>query len=177
MCKDSRKKKERREQREVAPRAKVKETEKRANRKKLPKWKLILLSLTPAFFLLLTAEGVTRILVSGGPEVKTLPLPEEQAGLFKLDQYLFWKITPNLNLSYMGAPVRTNSWGLRNEEFGDKEKNEFRILSLGESSTFGVGVANGQTYTALLEENLQALHPEKHIRTLNGGVSWFSITR
>ena len=29
--------------------------------------------------------------------------------------------------------------------------NELRILSLGESTTFGVGVGNDETYTALLE--------------------------
>jgi lysophospholipase L1-like esterase len=157
------------EARERAAREKV-----RPVRQELPKWKFALFSLIPLLLLLLVAEVAARLVVTGRPEVSTVPLPEESAGLLEANHELFWSVIPNLDLNYLGGRVQTDSRGLRNGEIKEKAENEFRILSLGESTTFGVGVDNHDTYTAILESLLQTRHPDKTIRSINAGVSAYS---
>jgi hypothetical protein len=57
--------------------------------------------------------------------------------------------TPEYNYS-----VKTNAQGLRTKEFRPKEDQEIRILLLGDSNYYGVGVNEDQTIAAVLEKNL-----------------------
>ncbi len=141
---------------------------------KIPYWKCILFSLLPACILLVGAEIAVRMAWYVRPELRTIPLPEEYAGLLVRDTDVFWSLRPNLNTTYEGARVTSNSLGLRSPEVSVKRNNEFRILSLGESSTFGVGVSNDETYTALLPQLLQKRFPSRTFTALNGGVSAWS---
>ena len=66
--------------------------------------------------------------------------------------------------------VRVSSQGLRDRFYGKKEAGEFRVLMLGDSFTFGWGVAAENTIPACLEAELRARHPERKITVINAGV-------
>jgi len=140
----------------------------------LSKTKLIIFSILPTLFLMLFLEGGFRIFGWAVPAIQSLPLPGEYEGLFQIDEDLFWALSPNLDILFEGKPVRTNRLGLRSPEITPKQTGEFRILSLGESSTFGTGVANEETYSFQLEKNLQETDWNRPYRVINAGVPAYS---
>ena len=75
----------------------------------------------------------------------------------------------------------SNSLGIREEEIPfKKEKDEFRILVVGDSSTEGVGVSMDKRYSKVLEKNLEKSFKDRKIRVINGGIAGytsFSIVR
>ena len=119
---------------------------------------LALISMTICFGFL---EGVSRRI-----RPVALPRPVHGSGFVPLvpDYVLFFRMPPNLS-----RPPTTNSLGLRGPEVGEKPKDEFRILSLGESSTFGWKVGYAQTYSFLLEKMLGQVDG-RDVRVVNAGV-------
>ena len=91
----------------------------------------------------------------------------EMPTIYDHDPVLFWKLHPN-NKGY-----EVNSQGFRGPEATiQKEKNEFRVICLGDSCTFGVGptpILAGQTYPAVLQELLEKAMPGKKVSVLNFG--------
>lgn len=88
------------------------------------------------------------------------------------DDYLFWRGNPNWKGTYMGIEVELNSHGLRDVEFPlHKEPGTYRILSLGESGTFGSTVAFEDTYNKQLEVllNTHNRNPERRFQVINAG--------
>lgn len=79
-----------------------------------------------------------------------------QHAMYMEDGYLFWKGRPNWKGYWWdGIEVSMNSFGLRDKEFPrHKGGNVYRILSLGESGTFGAKLAIEDTYNKLLEHLL-----------------------
>jgi lysophospholipase L1-like esterase len=140
----------------------------------LPRWKLVLYSLTPALLLLFGAEAVVRIGGLDTPTVKTARLPEETVGLLRLDPDLFWSLRPGLRVVSQGATVVTNDLGLRTRAVGPRQPGELRILSLGESTTFGATVENAETYTAVLGDRLGEQLPGRMVTAINAGVSSYT---
>lgn len=71
--------------------------------------------------------------------------------------------------------VSTNAQSLRYADIptGQQPKT-IRLLALGDSTTFGWGVEQDQTWPAQLEALLQPLHPEVKIQVLNGGVPGYT---
>jgi len=67
--------------------------------------------------------------------------------------------------------VRVNSLGLRGRETAiEKPAGAFRILTLGDSWTFGEGVEDDETFSAQLEELLRDYcPPKKKCEVINGG--------
>lgn len=135
-------------------------------------------SLLPVVLLLVSAETAVRL--------ARLDRPAYYAGgLGSIDQFgsggmsdvdLGWRGRPGYRApSTAGQPAYAhNSLGLRSPEVGPKGANELRILSLGESSTVGVGVEGGQTYSARLQEILgNSLRP-RPVTVINAGVSGYS---
>jgi len=135
----------------------------------------IVTAILPALGLFALAEIAVRLGEWANPTLMSVPLPQERK-LFRRDPDLFWSLRPGLDLRYEGARVRTNSLGLRSREIAAKGKGEVRILSLGESSTFGVGVANDETYSAVLERllNSASAGSETSYRVVNAGVAAYS---
>jgi lysophospholipase L1-like esterase len=131
--------------------------------------KTAVFSLIPTFVLLVLLESGARLWAVTTPQIFMKPLPEERRGLTQKDPLLFWSIKPNLDTKYEGAVVRTNSLGLRSEEVREKRDGEFRILSLGESTTFGSGVANEETYSDRLQHYLELSDPSRSYTVLNAG--------
>lgn len=95
---------------------------------------------------------------------------------------LFWVQKPNLDTTFREHyPLKTNSLGLRNEEVElPKPDNVYRILSLGESSTWGDRVESKQTYSKVLESILNK-SPEgdqgsaNRYEVINAGVGAYTI--
>jgi len=64
----------------------------------------------------------------------------------------------------------TNSLGYRSPEFTlEKPDNVYRILILGDSITFGWGVEDNQTFSYLLQQQLNQKYPDKKIEIINAG--------
>lgn len=71
--------------------------------------------------------------------------------------------------------VSTNSHSLRYAEVPvGRQPETIRLLALGDSTTFGWGVEQDETWTAVAEKILQANHPEVKIQVLNGGVPGYT---
>jgi lysophospholipase L1-like esterase len=128
----------------------------------------------PLLVLLLAAEVCVRLAGLGSPSYLTAGMPEDLAGLLEWDRELFWRVRPNLDKTFQGVRVVTNRHGHRSPELGPKTGNTFRILCLGESTTFGVGVENEATYAAGLERALAARDPGRSYQVINAGVSAYS---
>lgn len=88
------------------------------------------------------------------------------------DDLLFWKINPNLSIE----GLQTNSMGLRSEEIGPADPLEYRVLSLGESTTFGLKVAYEETYTALLQKT-KPPPGRRRLRVINAGVPGYALVQ
>src|SRR5881628_3218451 len=73
--------------------------------------------------------------------------------IYEPDAKLYWKLKPNQDCftKIDHQPVHINSHGTRGPEFASKKPaNTFRILSLGDSRTFGWGLADNETYSRRL---------------------------
>jgi lysophospholipase L1-like esterase len=95
------------------------------------------------------------------------------------DPDLLWAPKPSFQgqASYHGAAVRINSAGFRDREYPlAKTPGVFRILCLGDSTTFGHRLPIDDTYHGLLEEMLNLPgHPSGlRYEVINGGVTGYS---
>jgi lysophospholipase L1-like esterase len=98
--------------------------------------------------------------------------------IYEADPKLFWKPVPNQNVftKFGHKPVHVNSKGTRGRDFDEnKPKNVYRILSLGDSRTFGWGLSEAETYSSLIENLLQAHFCDNlKIEVINAGVNAWS---
>src|SRR5579864_984245 len=80
---------------------------------------------------------------------------------------------PNGHAFLMGVDVQINSQGLRDYEYSlAKPAGVYRIMLLGDSTTFGWGVPLRDTTAKILERNLNTQHIPgyDHVEVLNAGV-------
>ena len=98
--------------------------------------------------------------------------------IYEPDPALYWKLKPNQDCyTKVGhKPVHINSHGTRGPEFqSQKPPNTFRILSLGDSRTFGWGLSEAETYSDALKRQLQKqIGPGQRIAVINAGVNAWS---
>jgi lysophospholipase L1-like esterase len=88
------------------------------------------------------------------------------------DPQLSFVHEPNTHAFLMGQDVRINSLGLRDHEFSPvKPSGVYRILVLGDSTTFGWGVSLDNTASKILERELNAQPPPGYQRfeVINAG--------
>lgn len=101
--------------------------------------------------------------------------------IYQPDRNLFWKLKPNQRCyTKVGhKPVHINSKGTRGKEFNeDKPDDVFRIISLGDSRTFGWGLSEPETYSGLLESLLQEqVGDSLKIEVINAGVNAWSYAQ
>jgi lysophospholipase L1-like esterase len=79
--------------------------------------------------------------------------------------------------TYSGAEVSFNSLGLRDREFGvDRAPNVSRIIVLGDSVTFGLGVPQDLTYPKVTEAilNRSLLSQERSVEVMNFGIPGYN---
>jgi len=89
------------------------------------------------------------------------------------DALLMWRLRPG----YRGDYIKINSMGLRDKEYSLKKgKDVFRILCLGDSSTFGMWVPQSHTYHAMLEDKLYDERGSRGLKyeVINMGVPGYS---
>lgn len=90
--------------------------------------------------------------------------------LLREDPELIWTQKPHLRADFFGTPVATDHLGLRNTDRHSRgEKASIRVLTLGASLTFGWGVAQKESYSAVLQELLRDRYGER-VHVTNGGI-------
>lgn len=136
----------------------------------------ILSRLLPAFILvvlpLTILEFGSRLIHSfplGPDPLVTADVPEWR-DTREFDAHLFWRIKPNLD----GPMLKTNRLGLRGPEIPRRKGREYRILSLGESTTFGYRVEARETYSAVVQRKLGSIDG-RPLRVINAGSPGYSL--
>jgi len=138
---------------------------------KFPRWKLLLKKIALAVTTLVIFGTVWEIILRlngyGNLEI------------YDPDPALYWKLKPNQRCytKVDHKPVRINSLSTRGPEFlPDKPNGTFRILSLGDSRTFGWGLAESETYSSQLQQLLQQkIGAAKKVEVINAGVNAWSF--
>ena len=70
---------------------------------------------------------------------------------------LLGELKPNQQLVFKGETLTTNRWGMRDKDYEKaKPDGTFRIALLGASHSMGSGVADDETFEALVEERLNS---------------------
>ena len=91
---------------------------------------------------------------------------------------LGWIFPPDTTGTFKSSgrhtPVTSNSWGLRGPEI-DPPDSLGRVLFLGDSYTFGWGVADSTGFVRLLEKKVNLDHPDAPTEFINGGLPGYSI--
>ena len=135
--------------------------------------KKILFSLIPVGTMLFVGECSTRII--GAQDCAPI---EPNTGDWKTmigDQELLWKLEPNVNFKTGNTTTRINAVGLRESLLPSQKKqpNEKRIIVTGDSSIYGWGVRDDQTYAIFLEQELRHRFRQP-IEVINLGVPGYS---
>ena len=100
-------------------------------------------------------------------------------GIIRLSRnpQIVYELKPNLSVvfPYEGNDVTTNAEGFRSKEHPvEKSARTFRIVGIGDSMMFGMGVADNQDYLSLLEARLNASFPQRNWETINTGVPGYN---
>lgn len=86
---------------------------------------------------------------------------------------------PSLQIEWNGKPFSTNRWGMRDQEYSqEKPAGTLRVALMGPSHVMGNGVADGETFEALVETRLNRelrLPNYERIEILNFGVDGFTL--
>jgi hypothetical protein len=136
-------------------------------------WKRLLqnLLLSGVVFLLcfLALELTLRLMGYGNLEI------------YQPDAKLYWRLKPNQDCftKIDHKPVHINSHGTRGPEFSDeKPAGAIRILSLGDSRTFGWGLTDEETYSRRLQNLVQKYVGENSkVEVINAGVNAWSYSQ
>jgi lysophospholipase L1-like esterase len=108
--------------------------------------------------------------------------PPLQQGLARLMDLLkaskhddiIYELRPNISVEFRGAQVTVNRWGFRGAMFSDDAAGTFRIVALGDSSLFGWGVNDNETYLTVLTTLFNKRFPGVRTEALNTGVPGYN---
>ncbi len=122
-----------------------------------------------------------RLVISTGPFSVRWQTPpryvvevgaEDTGHRYLFDDTLGWKNIPDFTATTMGKPLRINSKGLRDREYPyEKPAGTRRILVLGDSMTWGLGVGDDELFTEVLEKRLETEQPRWEV--INAAVSGY----
>ena len=133
-------------------------------------------ALTATVLFFLVAEAAARAFNLVGRPDRDAPgvSPNLETSIID-DPQLFWRFKPNQEMEGDGRYYHINSISLRDHEIAvPKPKGLYRILSLGESTSFGAGVADNETYAKVVERMLRERFPERQWEVVNAGVGAYS---
>jgi len=93
--------------------------------------------------------------------------------IFRESDYLPYELLPGAESAHttpeFSTPIRINSHGYRGPDFEREKRGHLRILVLGDSFTFGHGVTENETYSAVLGRALTQADPGRPIEVINAG--------
>lgn len=113
-------------------------------------------------------EGIARVFNPLG--ISYYPEMARYLDSLVLEEPIGYRNRPGLQDRFFGVPVSINTLGLRDREVQDKAPGEFRILVMGDSVPFGIGVRYEDSFPQQLEVMLNESQPKVRFRTLNMGV-------
>jgi len=128
---------------------------------------------------LLTLSALAACLVVGEIAARLLlprhPLYLHPQPLHDPDPKLRWVLRPRQEGFTQDRPMHVNAAGLRDAEEipARKPLGELRVLVLGDSFSFGNGVADSDTYSEVLEARLR--QRGFGVRVLNAGVQGYDV--
>jgi lysophospholipase L1-like esterase len=129
----------------------------------------LLLAAASLVFALLLMEGALRLRYEPPPtwiEPQTKHLRSPLLG---------WVLPPGSRSYTIDAPVAVNSIGLRDDEIARPKPNgETRVLVLGDSFTFALGVRFEDLYPQQLERRLRAAHAPRRFQVVNAGIAGYN---
>lgn len=95
------------------------------------------------------------------------------------NDFLMSELVPGASIVFMDQPFTVNALGMRDRERAlEKPAGTYRIALLGPSHVMGSGVADGETFSLLLEERLNdndAELAQSRFEVLNFGIASFSL--
>jgi lysophospholipase L1-like esterase len=99
--------------------------------------------------------------------------------IYQPDAKVFWRLKPNQDCftKVDHKPVHINSHGHRGPEFSlEKPPGTIRLLSLGDSRTFGWGLTDEETYSRRVQNLLQQyVGAGRKVEVINAGVNAWSF--
>lgn len=117
----------------------------------------------------LLCEVAIRILI-GAPREEQLPLLRVQP-----DRRLGYRPIPGDQHYGYDELIKLNSLGWRGPEVIPKSPGEYRILALGGTQVYGLGIADTELLTSVLEDRLNQDHGARSYRVINSGVRAFTL--
>ena len=125
-----------------------------------------ILAIAPVAWLVFAAEIALRPFADLSPK---------STDLFVRDRELGWKLRPGASGEWGGVVMTVNEKGLRGPAIPyERSPNSFRILYLGDSVTFGYGIARTEdTFPSVVESHLAPIS-ERRIETVNAGVGGYA---
>ncbi|MCC7009135.1 MAG: hypothetical protein IT184_09985 [Acidobacteria bacterium] len=132
---------------------------------------------TAALVAIFIAFGLCEIGVRALYPAPPEPAREPQI-VYQTDPALGFVHVPN-QVGFLDDGLATiNALGLRGDLPEDpKPDGAVRVLAVGDSTTFGWGVGDRETYCAELERLLRHQFPERRIEVVNGGVAAYDLKR
>lgn len=94
------------------------------------------------------------------------------------DPRIAYELRPGIEGEFRGIPLSVNSLGMRGpDRTWSKEAGTFRIAALGDSHTFGWGVANQDTFVSVLARRLDERLPKRRVEAWNLGVPGYNTVQ
>lgn len=94
------------------------------------------------------------------------------------DNLVVYELRPGTRGEFMGQPLSINSFGMRDRERTlKKTPGMFRVVTLGDSHTFGWGVRQEEAYPAVLEELLKSKDQGRQFEVMNLGVPGYNAVQ
>ena len=126
---------------------------------------------------LVVALGLCEVAARIVYEAPPYPARDPQI-MYQSDPELGFLHVPNQKGWLDDGLATINALGLRGElPVTPKPKDEFRVLAIGDSTTFGWGVGDTETYSAQLEKLLRVKFPGRRLSVVNGGVGAYDLER
>ncbi len=125
--------------------------------------------------ILMALEGITRLITSGNDSKAIFDDPtlrtRNRQGFVETDRDRGFALKPNSSQDLYNI----NASGFRGEPLPQNLEDKLTILTLGESTTFGWGVRDNETYPAYLNQALQTRQPNTYV--INGGVPSYTSSQ
>ncbi len=100
---------------------------------------------------------------------KIIHIPKNEGGMLEL--------IPHSESNYYGVENKINFFGLRDSEFSlEKKEGKIRIVFIGDSITYGIGVRLENSFPKIVEQMLNRNEGTDRYETINAGVIGYTLT-